>query len=221
MEMIPDRGETVMWAPHVDRHQGVYHMFVATGGPDPSAWGITLATSPDLWTWTRTGAGPLFRDGYHARDPMVCRVDDDLWAMFYTATERREGGHHVVAYRTSADLRRWSDRNVAYRDVHEGTAGGPTESPFVFRRESRFFLFKGPRPYDSPVPGEPYFRQPGYIVTDVFASKDWRHWTDYDHVGRIPCHAAELVEDGKGTCYISSAGVGQGGLSLAELRWNE
>ena len=126
----------------------------------------------------------------------------------------------MVAYRSSADLRHWSDRRVAYRDVHEGTEGGPTESPFVVRRGSRYYLFKGPRPHETSVPGQPYFRQPGYIVTDVFASDDWRRWTDADHVGRVACHAAELVEDGDGTWYVSSAGVGQGGLSLAPFRWN-
>jgi beta-fructofuranosidase len=220
LEMRADRGETVMWAPHVVRHRGVDHLFVATGGPDPTRWGITLATSTGLDDWTRVGAGPLFRDGFQARDPMVLHLSaEGLWVLYYTATEHHEGGRHVVAYRTSADLLHWGERRIAYRDAHEGTDFGPTESPFVVRRGRRFYLFIGPRPYDRPTPDRPNFRHPGYVGTEVFASDDWRRWTDAGRVGRVAAHAAELVEDAGGSWFISSAGIARGGLDLAPFRW--
>jgi beta-fructofuranosidase len=195
-------------------------MFVATGGHDQTRWGITRATSSDLYCWTRVGDGPLFHDGFHARDPMVLWLNHErLWVLYYTATERREGGRHIVAFRTSPDLESWSERSIAYADKLSGTAAGPTESPFVVRRNDVYYLFIGPRPYDPPTEKLPNHLHPGYVGTEVFASKDWRKWTDADLVGRIPSHAAELVEDVDGKWFISSCGVGRGGLYLAPFQW--
>lgn len=219
MQQQGDRFETVMWAPHVIRHDGLCHMFVATGGPDQTNWGITRATSTDLNVWTRAGKVPLFRDGFHARDPMVMwQPEEELWVLYYTANERPERGRHVVAYRTSRDLETWGERRIAYADKLVGTAAGPTESPFVVRRGDVYYLLIGPRPYEVPAPGVAYHLQPGYVGTDVFASRDWRSWTDADLVGHIPAHAAELIE-ADGSWFVSSGGVGQGGLSLAPFEW--
>ena len=152
LEMRPDLGETVMRAPHIVRRDGLFHLFVCTGGPDQRSWGISLATSKDLWTWSRVGTGPVVRDGFQARDPMVLWLPEErFWVMYYTATDDAAGGRHIVAYRTSADLHRWSDRHIAYRDTHRGTAYGPTESPFVVYYGRLFYLLIGPRPYDPPT----------------------------------------------------------------------
>jgi beta-fructofuranosidase len=222
LELQERLGETVMWAPHVVRHQGTYYLFVCTGGPDPTRWGITLATSDDLWAWRRAGDGPLFRDGFQARDPMVLRLPDEgRWVMYYTATEEPSGGHHLVACRTSVDLVHWGERRLAYRDAHRGTDYGPTESPFVARRGRRFYLLIGPRPYDRPTPGLPNYRHPGYAGTDVFASPDPYHWSDEQKVGHIKAHAAELVEGLDGSWYVSHCGITQGGLYLAPFRWTD
>ncbi len=220
LELDPKLGETVMWAPHVVLDRGTYHLFVATGGPDLTRWGITRATSRDLVSWTRRPEGPLFRDGFQARDPMVFRPSNGReWVMVYTATERPDGGRHVVAYRTSPDLDHWSDRRIAFADDQEGTDFGPTESPFVVERDGTFYLFLGPRPYDRPTPDRPNFRHRGYVGTDVFASRDWRSWTIADKLAHLPAHAAEVVLDGD-SWFVSSCGIGQGGLSLAPLSWD-
>ena len=222
MELRADRGETVMWAPHVVEHDGTYHLFVCTGGPDLSRWGITRATSRDLKTWERAGDGPVFRDGFQARDPMVFRVaGENLWALYYTATEEPAGGRHVVAYRTSRDLLSWSDRQIAYRDVHRGTDFGPTESPFVVARSGRYYLFLGPRPYDPPSAERPNYRHPGYDGTDILVSDDWRRWDDSGLAGHVPAHAAEVIDAGDGSWRVSHCGIGRGGLYLARLRWPE
>src|SRR5581483_8425512 len=95
----PAYGETHLWAPYVMRAYGRYYMFYAGGGPDPTSTEINVATSPDLYHWTRWPGGPLFRDGFEARDPMVLRVGH-VWVLYYCATDDPAGGQHVVAYRT-------------------------------------------------------------------------------------------------------------------------
>ena len=119
-------------------------MFYAGGGPDNADYAINLATSPDLETWTRHPDGPLFRDGYDARDPFVIRIDDQ-WVMYYTATSEPAGGNHTVMYRTSDDLIHWGERQTAFTDPEVGTWGGGTESPFVVQRDDGWYLFIGPR----------------------------------------------------------------------------
>jgi beta-fructofuranosidase len=196
-------GESVLWAPHVVAHDGLYYMMYCAGG-EPERYRIKLATSPDLWTWTRQAV--LFEDGFDARDPFLMRAGEG-WVVYYTATSRPAGGNHVVAYRTSDDLIRWSDRRIAFVDPAVGTMGGPTESPFVVKDGSGYYLFVGPRQ--------------GYVGTDVFFSEDPLRFDLTNWAGHIASHAAEIVEDADGQRYASSAGWGQGGVSLAPIRWIE
>jgi arabinan endo-1,5-alpha-L-arabinosidase len=199
----PGRGETHLWAPYVIACAGTYFLFYDGGGPDRTATAMCLATSTDLFHWTRHPDGPLFRDGYDARDPMVCRVGD-RWVMFYCATDDPAGGHHVVACRTSADLVHWSDRAVVRTDPATGTGAGPTESPFVLRHNDFWYLFVGPRP--------------DYVGTEVFRGADPLNFENAPRAGHVAAHAAEIVTDGTGW-WITSAGWGQGGVSLAPLRF--
>nr|UTI67641.1 hypothetical protein [Actinoallomurus sp. ID145808] len=197
--------ETHLWAPYVLEHDGTYYMFYNGGGDDHSRYAISLATSTDLYHWTRRPDGPLFRDGYDARDPYVMRLGG-RWVMYYTANSAPGGGNHIVAYRTSTDLVNWSDRQVAFTDPSAGTSGGPTESPFVVRHGGFWYLFIGPRP--------------GYIGTDVFRSRDPLHFDVADKAGHIASHAAEVVRDGP-TWYVTAAGWGQGGVYVAPLNWSQ
>jgi hypothetical protein len=197
-------GETHLWAPHVIHVGSTYYMFYAGGG-DPTNSEINLATSTDLYTWTRLSSGPLFHDGYEARDPMVARVGDQ-WVMYYTATSSTSGGNHVVAYRTSDDLIHWSDRGIAYSDPSTGTTAGNTESPYVVDHDGTWYLFIGPRP--------------GYVGTDVFASANPFQFTSAPLVGHLPAHAAEVVQDTDGSMWVSSAGWSRGGVWLAPLQWS-
>ncbi|WP_239003890.1 family 43 glycosylhydrolase [Nocardia panacis] len=197
----PDYGETHLWAPHVIADNGTYFMFYAGGGPDRTAAAINLATSEDLYQWQRHPEGPLFPDGYDARDPMVARVGEQ-WVMYYCATSAPEGGNHVVAYRVSTDLIHWGEREIAYTDPTSGTEAGNTESPFVVREGDRWYLFIGPRP--------------DYVGTDVFRSDDPFHFDIDNRVGHIDAHAAELVRDAD-RWWITSAGWGRGGVSIAPV----
>jgi len=202
-------GEEHLWAPHVVEHDGVYHMFYAAGGgpPGATATAINLATSTDMFEWTRLPSGPLFRDHLSARDPMVIRVGE-MWIMYYTATETVRGGRHVVAYRTSFDLVHWSGRRTAYADSEtvESHPDSNTESPFVLQRDGWWYLFIGPRG--------------GYLGTDVYRSRNPLYFNESDAAGHIPVHAAEVITDGDRQ-WITGAGWTENGLYLAELRWTD
>jgi arabinan endo-1,5-alpha-L-arabinosidase len=199
-------GETHLWAPHVIHHDGIYWMFYCGGGEDLTAYEINLATSTDLFHWKRHPEGPLFRDGYEARDPMVTRIGDE-WVMYYCGNSDPSGGNHAVLYRTSKDLVNWSGRKFAFMDPTIGTGGGVTESPFVLQHSGLWYLFIGPRP-----------SQEVYIGTDVFVSRDPFHFTAEGRVRHIGSHAAEVVRDENGW-WVSHCGWGQGGVYLAELYW--
>ncbi|HKI75506.1 MAG TPA: hypothetical protein VJ998_12710, partial [Pseudomonadales bacterium] len=198
-------GESVVWAPHVIRHDGKYWMFYCGGDRDPKRFRIQLALSDDLFQWQRSPASPLLQDGYEARDPMVLRVGDE-WVMYYTATSAPEGGHHTVAAVTSKDLVNWSGKREVFRSERTGTGGGPTESPFVVKRGDRYYLF--------------VCTNRRYIETAVYESSDPFDWKPEAQVATIPAHAAEVIDGGGGEMYISACGWGMGGVYLAPLVWN-
>ncbi|MFD7838752.1 family 43 glycosylhydrolase [Streptomyces sp. NPDC059761] len=132
-------GEEHLWAPHVVEAGGTYWMFYAAGGRSGAA--INLATSTDLFTWTRVPSGPLFR-GLAARDPMVLRVADE-WVMYYTELSAPHG-RHIVAVRRSADLVHWSAPETAFTDPSTDATLSVTESPCVVERDGWYHLFIGP-----------------------------------------------------------------------------
>jgi arabinan endo-1,5-alpha-L-arabinosidase len=204
----PGAGEYHLWAPHVISNSGSYYMYYCAGSNplDHVNYRIHLATSPDLWTWTRSSSNPMVVDGFDARDPMVLRVGSQ-WVMYYTGTNPASGGNYVVCYRTSTDLIHWGARNIAYTDPSSGTYGGPTESPFVVRRGTNYYLFVGPRP--------------DYDGTDVFVSTSPYNWNIANKVGHFGAHAAEVIRDVDGKWYISRAGWGKGGVYLAQLTWSD
>jgi beta-fructofuranosidase len=219
LHVKPEFGETVLWAPQVVRTADGFAMVYCSGGDDLTHWGISLAVSDDLRTWTRVGT-PLFRDGFQARDPFLWWDPDDAqWVLYYTATEQPAYGRHVVAFRTSPDLTTWSQRRIAFRDEHEGDEYGPTESPVVVARDGRYYLFIGPRPYDRPTDEVPNWDHAGYDGTDVFCSTRWDSWDDADLVAHLPVHAPEVVQTDDGRWFISSGGIKRGGVHLAPLRW--
>jgi beta-fructofuranosidase len=194
-------GEVHLWAPHVIHVNQTYYMFYNGGDADHTKYAISLATSKDLYNWTRLPSGPLFRDGFDARDPMVTKINN-TWYLFYCATNPPQSGNHVIAYRTSNDLIHWSERQIAFTDPSKGTFGGPTESPFVVFNNGWWYLFTGPRN--------------DYRKTDVFRSQTPTNFPLNQQVGQIHSHAAEVINDGE-KWWISHCGWGQGGVYLAPL----
>lgn len=195
-------GETVVWAPHVIRHDGRYWMFYCGGDRDPSRFRIQLATSTDLWQWQRHDANPLLQDGYEARDPMVLRVGD-RWHLYYTATSAPSGGNHTVKVVVSDDLVRWRDPRTVFVSARSGTGGGPTESPFVVCRNGVYLLF--------------LCTNRRYIETAVYESDDPLSFSEDRRIATIPAHAAEVVTTETGATWVSSCGWGMGGVYLAPL----
>lgn len=191
--------EEHLWAPHVVEADGTFWMFYAAGGGSGAA--INLATSTDLFTWTREPSGPLFR-GIAARDPMVLRIGGE-WVMYYTELSG-EGGHHVVSYRRSADLLHWSGPRVAFTDASTDATVSVTESPCVVERDGWYYLFIGPRG--------------GYEGTDVLASRDPFRFELAGYAGHVAGHAVEVVSDGD-AWYASAAGWFRNGLHVAPLHW--
>ncbi|MBO5256350.1 MAG: family 43 glycosylhydrolase [Clostridia bacterium] len=205
-----DRGEAHFWAPHVIFHEGLYYMFWCAGNPDGhDRYQIMEAVSTDLYHWERIAGNPIVVDGFDARDPMVLRVGDE-WVLYYTATSAPDGGNHIVACVTSRDLIHWGNRRVVFTDPSEGTYGGPTESPFVVRRNEMYYLFIGPRgDYNA-----------CYNRTEVFESADPFAFSIENKVGELPAHAAEVIED-DGQYYTTRAGWGEGGVYIAGLNFEE
>ncbi|MER7952612.1 family 43 glycosylhydrolase [Streptomyces sp. NPDC096079] len=197
-------GEEHLWAPHVVEADGRFWMFYAAGGGAASGGAaIGLATSTDLFTWTREPSGPLFR-GLVARDPMVLRVGGE-WVMYYTELSA-PGGHHVVAFRRSADLVRWSEPGVAFTDASTDATVSVTESPYVVERDGWYYLFIGPRN--------------GYTGTDVLASRDPFRFDLTGLAGHVAGHAVEVFADGE-TWWASAAGWFGRGLYVAPLEWRD
>jgi arabinan endo-1,5-alpha-L-arabinosidase len=197
-----EQNETVVWAPYVLRHEGLYWMYYCAGGRDHTRYRIHLATSPDLWSWKRHAANPMVVDGYDARDPMVLPYGDQ-WLLYYCATTTPEGGNHTVKVATSRDLSHWTNPREVFRDAETGTYGGPTESPFVVTRNGKYYLF--------------ICTNHGYNETAVYASESPFHWDAANLVGKFPAHAAEVIQTPEGKWFVSRAGWGQGGVYLAEL----
>lgn len=211
----PEHEERHLWAPHVIWQDGLYYMFYCAGGADSAHYRLHLATSPDLWHWTRHPANPLVIDGFDARDPMVLRIGKE-WVLYYTATSEPKGGLHIVACRTSRDLTHWGPRRTVFTDRFSGTFGGGTESPFVVHKDGWYYLFIGPR---AAKDDQDYGRD--YDSTQVFASRDPFHFPLENAVAEIGSHAAEVVQDEKGKWYVSRCGWGRGGVYLAPLTWKQ
>ena len=197
--------ELHFWAPHVIGHNGVYYMFYCAGSTEGhDSYRIHLATSTDLYNWSRHPENPMLIDGFDARDPMILKVGDE-WVMYYTCNSEPTGGKHCVAAVTSTDLIHWGNKKTVFVSDISGTYGGPCESPFVEKVGNTYFLFIGPYGgYDV-----------SYSDTAVYASSDPFSFTG-EPVGRISAHASEVLQVG-GEYYITHCGWGQGGVYMAPL----
>ena len=204
LHFAPEMGETLVWAPYVFEHEGVYRMFYCAGGATHEKYRIQLATSSDLFHWERHPDNPMVVDGYDARDPMVMRHEDQ-WILYYTATSQPTGGNHTVMAMISNDLIHWSHKKTVFTDPAIGKEGGPTESPFVVARKGRFYLF--------------VTTNHGYNKTEVYESSDPFHWEPENGIGSFRAHAAEVIQT-PGKWFVSRGGWGQGGVWLAEFIWN-
>jgi len=97
----------------------------------------------------------------------------------------------------------------------------PGRSSQAFRvGEFRKVYEPGPRDIEGKPPRDWHlndhaFIRDGHGLRHMFGIA----WTDADLVVHIPARAAELVRKADGRWFISSCGVGQGGLFLAPFEW--
>jgi Beta-fructosidases (levanase/invertase) len=203
--------EKVLWAPHVIKNKSTYHMFYNIGNmqesaPNTPSWGqLCLATSNDLFNWTRHPRNPIFSDPGHARDSYIMKYKGRYY-YYYTKTFNEVDLRSCVAVRTGPDLFHWSGPAIAHVQPFKVDWGGDAESPFVVRYKGLFYLFI-------------CRAMTAYNQTDVYWSDNPEHFPNENLVGTLPVHAAEIIFDKKEGWFISNTGWDKKGLYLAPMAW--
>ena len=210
--------KTPIWAPHIIYHDNTFWMFFTSIG-NPRK--IVLATCDDLekGEWTidpeinpvRAFVTPEGANGKN-KDCMVIRHEGQ-WIMYYSMVKKHVDGKDwwAVGYSTSADLKHWSEPEIAFDD--DVPADPSVESPFVVKRGPYYYLFISARPWGK---GD---------GVEVFRSKlpfSWDPKTDrVKRWERNQVHAMEVVEDFDGKSYMTHCGAGNGGWWIAPLKWED
>jgi hypothetical protein len=203
--------EKVLWAPRVMRNKGTYYMFYNVGNRQESAphtpsWGqLCLATSKDLFNWTRHDRNPLFSDPGHARDSYVMKYKGKYY-YYYTKVFNETDLRSCVAVRTGPDLLHWSGAAIAHVQPLRINWGGDAESPFVVRYKGLFYLFICRAVTE-------------YNLTEVYWSNNPENFPVENLVCKLPVHAAEIIHDKKDGWFISNTGWDKKGLFVAPMRW--
>ncbi len=204
--------ERVLWAPHVITENGTYYMFYNIGNmqnnaPENPSWGqLCLATSKDLFNWTRHERNPLFSDPGHARDSYITKIKGQYY-YYYTRIFNEVDERSSVAVRTGTDLTHWSGPRIAHVQPLKNYYGGDAESSFVIQRNDVFYLFICRANTD-------------YNRTDVYWSKDNQNFPEKNFITQLPVHAAEIIQEGS-NWYISNTGWDKKGLFIASLFWKK
>lgn len=209
-----------VWAPHIIEHDGKYWMFY-TGVNSNACQAIGIATSDDLYHWTRCEKNPVITSGpwgywgtghwSDCRDPMVLK-DGDTFYCYYTAYRQLQKdppeGEYCVGVASSKDLLNWTDCGFI-RLEHSLTT--PPESVFTVKRNGKYYLtytnYKHGIVYavsDNPVEG---FVEPDPTEIAILAGVS----------------ASEIYRDGD-DWYISLISHMQNGLHFFEIQrmvWNE
>ena len=139
-----ERGK--IWPPFVFRHDDGFVM-VYCGLDVNNCQCLCLATSSDLFQWTRFSGNPIVDPGRldwtlkrpdgkvrHCRDPHVEKIGDTYF-LYYTSI--CEDGNPAVGLSASKNLRHWHDLGPCFKR----TQGWVPESPLVIRRGDRYYLW--------------------------------------------------------------------------------
>ncbi|MBL8683209.1 MAG: family 43 glycosylhydrolase [Myxococcales bacterium] len=202
-------GEHFVWAPHVIGSPGAWQMFFTSSVAE-----TTLATSADLYQWTRPAD---WRDrSVHptgGRDPMVLKLGDRWLVYSVYRREAPEGTYGQIVVSESRDQRAWTAPRVVLEEPGTSYDWGNLESPFVVERNGGYYLFVT----RTDVGTSAYHR------TVVFYSTSPERFT-WAPITEFWAHCAEVIRDGD-RWYVSSGGwtlhTGERwrGLLLAPLRW--
>ena len=139
-----ERGK--IWPPFIFRHDGTFAM-IYCGLDVNNCQCLCLATSGDLFQWTRFPGNPIVDPGKlewtlkrpdgkvrHCRDPHVEKIGGTYYLYYATVCE---DGNPAVGLSASDDLYRWRDLGPCFKR----TDGWVAESPLVIRREDRYYLW--------------------------------------------------------------------------------
>ena len=195
-----------VWAPHIVEKDGLYYMFY-TGVNENAAQTVGLATSSDLYHWTKYEKNPLLHTsewGYwgadhwsDGRDPMVME-DDSKYYMYYTRSrfdEKRGRYISCVGVSSSENLIEWKDEGTI--DIGDDP-DYPPESPFMVKRDGKYFLFYtqyfvGTCCWVSDQPIRGFQRQDwSIILQDVSASEIVQTETGEYYISRITHESTDM-----------------------------
>ena len=146
---------------------------------------IGLATSPDLFNWTRYDGNPVYEGpAWTSWKPGVwadCRdahVIEHGGKYYMFSNVRHQDGKGGIAIARSADLKHWDDLGPAIK-----TDGMP-ESPVVFERGGKFYMIVG-----SDVGA--------CFVSDKIDSNDWQRVSAFKYPPTGFWSGFEVFQDGK------------------------
>ena len=139
-----ERGK--IWPPFVFRHGDVFAM-IYCGLDANNCQCLCLATSDDLFQWTRFPRNPIVNPGEHewtlkrpdgkvrhCRDPHVEKIGDTYYLYYATVCE---DGNPAVGLSATEDLNHWHDLGPCFKR----TEGWVPESPLVICRSDRYYLW--------------------------------------------------------------------------------
>jgi len=193
-------------APFVVRRGRGYVMLVE------SVWGekrgLEIVRSDDLVRWTRDRMEVITNQPSMRRDPCILRDEDRGDWLIYLCVPWR-GQSQITLCRTR-DFETFSEPQVVL-SLDDGCPWGSLESPFVVRRNERYYLFFTHSMH--------HYHETAVIASASCDRFDWTH-----QIATLHAHAAELVREGE-DWFISSCGPedrrlnNRHGIELARLRW--
>jgi len=152
---------TAVWSPFIMQKPGGGYIMFYTGVDSLAVQRIGIATSEDLFNWTKYSGNPVFRPDTawsawdstiqwsSCRDPHV-HYENGTYYMFVTV--HANNGSGAVGSAISTDLFNWTDHGPIY--VHSGQyAWHAIESCFLEKKSDKYWLFFSEQ--DSP-PGISY-----------------------------------------------------------------
>ena len=138
-----------VWSPGVAEKDGKYFMYY-TGVNINSAQAICLATSDDLYSWTKYENNPVLTPGEwgnwdasrwsDCRDSMVFVDGNGTAYMYYCTCKRDEITNRyvpAVGIASSKDMVHWTDRGAHVFDICDIAL----ESPFLLKKDGKYYLF--------------------------------------------------------------------------------
>ncbi|MBN1534457.1 MAG: hypothetical protein JXA20_17415 [Spirochaetes bacterium] len=219
------------WAPHVLREKGKFHMWF-------SPHRCYVATSDDGYRWREEKGMEFLPANPQFRDAMVLPVAPGQWLMYATA---RDGYYSTVDLYQSFDLAHWQYIGAALRTglgCERAGAQASTESPFVMRRDGRYYLsvtYNNDSFFWNPLllTLKVWLDRESYNDTLVFSSANPYDFGMYrgrsrpsSLVATLRAHGPEYVREG-GRWYLTTAGwpwmasLTRGEVAIAELGWRE